>query len=231
VARVGERRHRGSGPDRPGISVRTLGSGRPPSTLTDVVVADLSALWAGPLVGALLVAAGARVAKVESVSRPDGARHGQPEHFASLNDGKESVLVEWGTPAGRAEVARIVDGSDVVVTSARPRALEQAGLDPVTVVRDGRPRVWLSVTGYGGGPGSAGRVAFGDDAAAAGGLVVWDDRGPCFCADAVADPLTGLAAAAAVFDALARGGDHVIDASMADVAGGLAGADDTAAAG
>ena len=51
------------------------------------------------------------------------------------------------------------------------------------------------VTGYGTEPGSADRVAFGDDAAAAGGLVVWDERGPCFCADAVADPVTGLATA------------------------------------
>jgi hydroxymethylglutaryl-CoA lyase len=43
----------------------------------------------------------------------------------------------------------------------------------------------------------ADRVAFGDDAAVGGGLVVWDADGPCFCADAVADPVAGLVAAAA----------------------------------
>ena len=53
--------------------------------------------------------------------------------------------------------------------------------------------------------------------------MVDDDRGPCFCADAVADPVTGLAAAAAVLAALRRGGDHLLDASMADVSGSLAG--------
>ena len=46
------------------------------------------------------------------------------------------------------------------------------------------------------GPGRD-RVAFGDDAAVAGGLVVRpsDDRAPLFVADAVADPIAGLAAA------------------------------------
>jgi len=53
--------------------------------------------------------------------------------------------------------------------------------------------------------------------------VVWDDRGPVFCADAVADPLTGLASAVAACTALSDGGGWVLDASMADVAGGLTG--------
>lgn len=106
--------------------------------------------------------------------------------------------------------------------SPRPvRALDQLGLDPEAVVRGGRPRVWLSITGYGSEGRSATRVAFGDDAAVAGGLVVWDDRGPCFCADAVADPVTGLAATAAVLEVLDTGTDAVVEASMADVAAGL----------
>ncbi len=228
VARVGERQARhdvpvGSADGIDGITARRLAKRRPPSDLGDLVVADLSALWAGPLVGALLLRAGARVVKVESSTRPDGARTGSRGHFATLDEGKDGVTVDVGTPGGRRVLHRMIDESDVVITSARPRAIEQLGLDPEDSVRHGRPRVWLSITGYGGVPGSADRVAFGDDAAAAGGLVVRDDRGPCFCADAVADPVTGLAAAAAVLGALANGGDHLLGASMADVAGGLVG--------
>jgi hypothetical protein len=37
-------------------------------------VVDLSAMWAGPLAARILMAAGADVVKVESQSRPDGAR-------------------------------------------------------------------------------------------------------------------------------------------------------------
>ncbi len=221
VAALGERTGgTGTGPES-GIRTRLMAEGRPFAAASDLVVADLSALWAGPLVGALLGECGARVLKVESSGRVDGARSGPASFFACLNSGKESVVVDLATAAGRRRLLEIVAGADVVLTSARPRALEQLGLDPEAVVRDGRPRVWLSITGYGSEGRSAARVAFGDDAAVAGGLVVWDDRGPCFCADAVADPATGLAAAAAVLEVLDTGSDAVVEASMADVAAGL----------
>jgi hypothetical protein len=82
--------------------------------------------------------------------------------------------------------------------------------------------VWLSITGYG---RDSNRVAFGDDAAVAGGLVALDADGPCFVADAIADPLTGVASAAAVATALERGGRWQLDASMAAVAAFVAGSD------
>jgi crotonobetainyl-CoA:carnitine CoA-transferase CaiB-like acyl-CoA transferase len=80
--------------------------------------------------------------------------------------------------------------------------------------------VWVSITGYG---RADDRVAFGDDAAAAGGLVVWHEDSPMFCADAVADPLTGMTAAAACLEALAGGGRWLLDVSMAGVCAALAG--------
>ena len=51
------------------------------------------------------------------------------------------------------------------------------------VSTDGGPQVWVSITGYGRSGEDANRVAFGDDAAAAGGLVTWTDHGPLFCAE------------------------------------------------
>jgi crotonobetainyl-CoA:carnitine CoA-transferase CaiB-like acyl-CoA transferase len=66
-------------------------------------------------------------------------------------------------------------------------------------------------------------VAFGDDAAVAGGLVAWDGDGPVFCADAVADPSSGLVAVAATLDALAAGGGWLLDVAMSRVAAHLAG--------
>jgi crotonobetainyl-CoA:carnitine CoA-transferase CaiB-like acyl-CoA transferase len=79
--------------------------------------------------------------------------------------------------------------------------------------------VWLSITGYG---RAVDRVAFGDDAAVAGGLVAFDDRGPVFLADAIADPLTGVAGAVAVDAALRAGGTWIVDAAMAKVAAWVA---------
>jgi len=224
VAAVGERSEGDGAVGRPGVRVHPLGRAGAPADLRDLVVADLSALWAGPLAASILGRAGARVLKVESTVRPDGARWGSPVHYTSLNAGKEEVTVDLTTAAGRRRLAGVVAGADVVVSSARPRALRQLGLDPVSTVRHGRPRLWLAITGYGAATTTdRHRVAFGDDAAAAGGLVAWDADGPCFCADAVADPVTGLAAAAAVLDVLGEGGRAVVEASMADVAVGLAG--------
>jgi hypothetical protein len=209
--------------DRPvhGIRRRRVGSAPPVVAGTELVVADLSALWAGPLAARLLGECGARVIKVESKSRQDGARRGQPGFYRLLNSGKASVALDFDAAEGRRRLAQLVSRADVVITACRPRALEQLGLDPDAITGGGRPKAWLMITGYGTVGSSATRVAFGDDAAVAGGLVGWDGHTPCFCGDAIADPLTGLSAAAAVLGALVTEGAWVIEASMADIAGGL----------
>ena len=171
------------------------------------LVVDLSSLWAGPLCTRLLADRGAEVVKVESPTRPDGARRGPRAFFDRLNAGKRELVCDLRSP----ELANLLARADVVVEASRPRALRQAGI----VAEDVAPKVWLSITGYG---RSVDRVAFGDDAAVAGGLVAHDDDGPLFLADAVADPLTGVAAAVAVVDALGADGRWLIDAAMAGVA-------------
>jgi hypothetical protein len=193
-----------------------------------LLVVDLSALWAGPLCGDLLAGAGATVVKVESVGRPDGARRGPAAFFDLLNGRKRAVALDFRSEAGVATLREIVQQADVVIEASRPRALAQLGVDAAAVVGSGGPQVWVSITGYGrtasSDPGGhVGRVAFGDDAAAAGGLVVWREGAPMFCADAIGDPLTGLVAARACLDALAAGGRCLLDVSMSGVAAALAG--------
>ncbi len=46
----------------------------------------------------------------------------------------------------------------------------------------------------------------------------WNGAEPVFCADAIADPLTGLCGALAVARSVAGGGGELIDLSMRDVA-------------
>jgi crotonobetainyl-CoA:carnitine CoA-transferase CaiB-like acyl-CoA transferase len=207
----------------PGIRFRRIRSTSGASDCQELVVADLSALWAGPLVGRLLRLSGANVVKIESMSRVDGARQGSPAFYELLNGSKASVALDFGTEDGRRQLRQIVSQADVVITASRPRALEQLGLDAESLILNERTKVWLMISGYGHAENSRNRVAFGDDAAVAGGLVVWDELGPCFCGDAIADPLTGLAASAAVFSALESDGEWIIEASMADIAGGLTG--------
>jgi hypothetical protein len=199
-------------------------AGGPPRPIAGALVVDLSALWAGPLCGQLLATAGADVVKVESLARPDGARHGPAAFFDLMNGPKRSVALDLATSGGRRDLGRLVNAADVVIESARPRALEQMGIMAAEELRrPAGPRVWTSITSHGRGPGQAERVGFGDVAAVAGGLVARDEQGLCFLADAVADPLCGLVAAAAVLEALAAGGRWLLSAALAPLAAAVAG--------
>ena len=214
VARVGE------AGGRAGVLRSRLGTAPPRPDATGLLVVDLSALWAGPLCGDLLGQAGAVVVKVESTQRPDGARRGPRDFFDLLNGHKRSVALDLRSTEGIRALHGLVGRADVVIEASRPRALRQLGLDGPDIVRDGGPRVWVSITGHGRAGESADRVAFGDDAAAGGGLVVWRGGDPLFCGDAVADPLTGLAAADACLQALQTGGRWLLDVSMSDLSAG-----------
>jgi len=183
-------------------------------------VLDLTALWAGPLCGSLLRQAGADVITVESTARTDGARSGDPELHKVLHDGNTFASLDFSNSVERDELRRLVDECDVVISSARMRALQQLGLDPFEVV-DRRPGLtWVGISAYGlTGPWSN-RIGYGDDTAVAGGLLIREPT-PTFCADAIADPVTGLYAAIAALAVSASGGG-VVDAALRDAAAHVA---------
>jgi hypothetical protein len=182
-------------------------------------VVDLSSLWAGPLCAGLVGdALGRPVLKVESAQRPDGARRGAPEFWARLNARKEEVMVDLDGARGRRQLRDAVEGAGVVVSASRSRAFAHLGIDPIEIA--GRGVVWVSITGYGWSGPHRDRVAFGDDAAVAGGAAVaaGGAESPMFVLDAVADPLSGLAAArAAVKAAEQEGVGAFIDVVMTGV--------------
>ena len=209
--------------EQPAVQARIVGP-CPDGRLLDepVRVLDLSSLWAGPLCAHVLQFHGAQVRKAESEERPDGARMGPALFFDLLHAGQESVPLDLRSAVGRAALAALVAKSDIVIEASRPRALEQAGFDVDQLIRSGRTQAWIAITGYGqNGPGRN-RSAFGDDAAVAGGLVAHDLSGPVFLADAIADPLTGLTAAAAALAALRSNHQWYVDISMARVAAAFA---------
>lgn len=177
-------------------------------------VIDLSALWAGPLCGAVFAELGAEVVRVES-RRRDPTQDSTPAFFHRLNAAKQTKALDLDSPADRAELLRQVRLADVLITSARPRAFASLGLTPEALFEAHGSLVWLAITAHG-WMGEAGhRVGFGDDAAAAGGLLAEDEYGkPVFLGDALADPVTGLMAAAAGLRALEQGGGVLVDVAM-----------------
>lgn len=197
--------------ETPPAAARFVATGqRARRDMSGLLVADLSSMWAGPLCGHLLAAAGATVVKVEGRGRADGTRYGDPRFFDWMNSLKLSYAVDFRDD----DLRPLLEVADVVIEGSRPAALIRRGLGPEQV--PGRAgRIWLRVTGYGTAGEGADRVAFGDDAAVAGGLV---GAGVVFVGDAIADPLTGLAAAQAVLDSLRRGGGEIVEIALAEVA-------------
>lgn len=202
-------------PCRPAVTLEQLGL--PSLRAGELRVVDLSAMWAGPLCAHILGLSGARVCKVEDPARPDGARLGDPQLYRQLHDGHALAAISFSADAGRRALDRLVNEADVVIESSRPRALEALGITPQRFLGGAPGRTWISITGYGRNGAGADRVAFGDDAAVAGGLVAWDGSdAPMFCADALADPLSGLFAAVGGLASMSAGGGLLVDVSMRD---------------
>lgn len=199
-----------------------VASGPPRATSADrsPLVLDLSSLWAGPLCSHLLQTMGARVIKLESLQRPDGARAGNTAFFDLLNAGKACVALDFTTHDGRAQLRALIARADIVIESARPRALWQLGIDAEACVAQQPGLSWISITGYGRSGAAAMRTAYGDDAAAGAGLA-WMMAAahgePGFVGDAVADPLTGMHAALCAWAAWCSGVGGVWSLSLCDV--------------
>ena len=185
---------------------------------SDGIVVDLSALWAGPYCGGLLAEAGHAVVKVESDGRPDPTRLHTPKLDGRLNGDKRRVCADIDS----AELLAMIGEARVLITSARPHALARLGLDEEHLLQINPDLLWIAITAHGWRGKAAMRVGFGDDCAAAGKLVGWNEGQPRFTGDALADPLTGMIAATFALEALAEGKCGLLDVSLARTAASFA---------
>jgi CoA-transferase family III len=214
IARVGESRHA-----RPSVVTTPHAQVCDTWRLEGARVVDVSSLWAGPLTARLLGVSGAEVIKVEGQGRPDGARQDSEFYRWLHEDDQACVSVDFSSAVSTDGLRHLLESADVVIESSRPRALRHVGCAPEQI--EAPPgQIWLSITGYGRRDGVAHRVAFGDDAAVAAGLVVRDeDAHPMFLGDALSDPMAGMIGAIAVLEAAQRGGGVLIDVALSAVGG------------
>lgn len=229
---VGE--HRGvAGERRPRRRTGAAPGGLPFSGLR---VLDMTAYWAGPLVGHVLALLGADVIHLESPNRPDGVRlvGGVPPTedsywergpiFSALNTNKRSLSVDLNDPRGLDLVRRVVATCDVVVENYTPRVLDQLGLRYESL-REVRPDlVMVRMPGFGlDGPWRE-LAAFAfviEDASGLTWLTGHDDQLPLepYC---VGDPNAGLHALVGLLLALEHrdrtGEGSLVEAAMVDAA-------------
>jgi CoA:oxalate CoA-transferase len=104
-----------------------------PGPLSGYTIVDLSRILAGPYCTHLMAEMGARVIKVEAPKTGDDARqygpfqNGKSTYFASVNRGKESIVLDLKAPGDREIFERLLDKADAVVENFRPGTMEKLG--------------------------------------------------------------------------------------------------------
>ena len=122
--------------------------------LEGLLVVSVEQAVAAPLCTARLAAAGARVVKIE---RPGGdfargydtAARGESSYFVWINQGKESVVLDFKQADDAALLDKLVMAADVFVQNLAPGALERAGFGS-EALRERKPAlITCDISGYG----------------------------------------------------------------------------------
>jgi crotonobetainyl-CoA:carnitine CoA-transferase CaiB-like acyl-CoA transferase len=186
------------------------------SPLSDLKVLDFTWAYAGPAVTRYLADYGATVVHVESQSKLDALRSGQPFKdgefgiersggFVNVNAGKLGLGLNMAAPGARELALRLVDWADVVVENFSPRAMQAWGLDYATL-RERKPEIVMLSTSLNGQTGPeallAGYGTMGAALAGFGFLTGWPDRPPSAPFLAYTDYVSPRFAVAALLAAL-----------------------------
>lgn len=126
--------------------------------LSGIRVVDLSQFLPGPMMTVMMADQGAEVIKIEPLAGDPARdqapfdRYGAEDHsvwFANLNRGKQSVVLDLKSDAGKADLRDLVAGADVFVEGFRPGVMDRLGFDYASV-RAIRPDiVYCSISAFG----------------------------------------------------------------------------------
>jgi len=187
-------------------SVKTL-------PLAGLTVVAIEQAVAAPFASSRLADAGARVIKIE---RPEGdfargydrAAAGQSSYFVWLNRGKQSVTLDLGSRAGKAELERLLAGADVAIQNLKRGALERLGFGFDRLCREFPRLIACSISGYGENGPMAERKAYDLLIQAESGLcsITGGPSEPARVGISIVDIATGATAHSAILEALIRRG-------------------------
>lgn len=119
-------------------------------------VVELGSWLAAPGAAALLADLSAQVVKIEPATGDPGrdflgamGSDKTSPTFSLLNRGKDSVVLDLATPAGRAVLDDLLAEADVFITNLRPGSLQRLELDPDKVMERFPRLIYASITGMG----------------------------------------------------------------------------------
>ena len=203
--------------------------------LAGLKVIELARILAGPWAGQTLADLGAEVIKVEAPTGDDTRRWGPPfiEHdgeeaaayFHSCNRGKTSVVIDFRTAEGRAELLNLIRDADVLIENFKVGGLAKYGLDYETLKKDHPRLVYCSITGFGQTGPYAHRAGYDYIIQGMSGLmsVTGEPEGqPQKVGVAVTDVFSGMYAATSILAAIHQrdrtGKGQHLDVALLDVA-------------
>lgn len=129
--------------------------------LKGLKVLELARILAGPWIGQTLADLGAEVIKVESPAGDDTRKWGPPfvtgadgeqqdaAYFHSCNRGKKSVVIDFATAEGQAQIRKLASESDVLIENFKVGGLKKYGLDYAKLSESNPHLIYCSVTGFG----------------------------------------------------------------------------------
>lgn len=178
--------------------------------LDGITVVAIEQAVAAPFCTSRLADAGARIIKIE---RPEGdfARHyddvvtgRQSSYFVWLNRGKQSLVVDLRTSAGKAKLAELIGEADILVQNLRPGALSRLGFSPEALHAHYPRLIICSISGYSDSGPMADRKAYDLLIQAESGLssITGGGDDPARVGISIVDIATGATAHAAILEAL-----------------------------
>ncbi|WP_293987500.1 CaiB/BaiF CoA-transferase family protein [Sphingomonas sp.] len=207
--------------------------------LDGLKVLELARILAGPWAGQVLADLGAEVTKVESpagddtrtwgppfIENPDGTK--DAAYYHACNRGKSSVVIDFTTPDGQAEVRRLATDSDVLIENFKVGGLAKYGLDYATLSALNPRLIYCSITGFGQDGPYAARPGYDFIIQGMGGIMDLTgepDGAPQKIGVAMADIATGLYSVIGIQAALIQreqtGRGQQIDMSLLDTMTGV----------
>jgi crotonobetainyl-CoA:carnitine CoA-transferase CaiB-like acyl-CoA transferase len=126
------------------------------AALSDVIVVDLSRVFAGPYCTMMLGDLGATVIKVEQPGKGDDTRQfgppytaGESAYYLGLNRNKHSILIDFSKPEGKQRLLNLIKDAAVLVENFRPGTLARQGLGYEDLHATYPGLIYCSISGYG----------------------------------------------------------------------------------
>lgn len=203
--------------------------------LSGLKVIELSRILAGPWAGQTLADLGAEVIKVEAPSGDDTRQWGPPfidhkderaaAYFHSCNRGKKSVVIDFRTSEGQAQLRGLIADADILIENFKVGGLAKYDLDFDSLHALYPRLIYCSITGFGQNGPYAHRAGYDYILQGMSGLmsVTGDPEGqPQKVGVAVTDLFSGLYASTSILAAVNQrhmtGKGQHLDVALFDVA-------------